>query len=495
MTYFSARKQDPILGLVNSYVIDSPEPSNISYWWNLGSLLGVALILQIITGIFLVMHYTSHITMAFSSVEHIMRDVNYGWALRYAHANGASFFFFFVYLHIGKNIYYGSYKYPRIGLWSVGVVIFLLMIITGFLGYKNNSLSTYDKGTNTRYNLLNSNNQLIYNNILLNSKPLFKLGISNIKRSYSTKINHNTSNIFINNKLKQDKDNETIIKELNISMIKYWDNLHLEESRHDILDFTKNIAGVYIIINKITFNYYIGSAITNRLYKRLNQHVIYLTGNKSIKSSIKKYGLNNFIYGILYIFKDTINVVNNKELLIEEANFIKKYNPSYNLVYEATNNFGYKHTELTKMSMRNSFTDIRKAKLAELARNRVWSNDSKNKLSEIAKNRPADYLSDEGRKKIGLNNKVLMYIYDYMDHYVCEFYGIDMASIYFNCSHKTIQRALKHGYIYIPNEFINYLDNNIIEYDIDWFKDSNLKAGLKYSKNKTKFKLINYKIK
>nr|YP_003935028.1 apocytochrome b [Groenewaldozyma salmanticensis]ADO51053.1 apocytochrome b [Groenewaldozyma salmanticensis] len=135
MTVFSARKQDPILGLANSYLIDSPEPSNISYWWNLGSLLGLCLVLQIVTGIFLVMHYTSHITMAFSAVDHIMRDVNYGWALRYAHANGASFFFFFVYLHMGKNIYYGSYKYPRIGLWTVGVIIFLIMIITAFMGY------------------------------------------------------------------------------------------------------------------------------------------------------------------------------------------------------------------------------------------------------------------------------------------------------------------------------------------------------------------------
>lgn len=129
------RKSNLFLNLVNSYTIDSPQPSNISYLWNLGSLLALCLIIQLGTGIFLAMHYSSNIDLAFLSVEHIMRDVNYGWAMRYAHANGAGFFFICVYIHMARGLYYGSYKSPRVTVWIIGVVIFLLMIITAFMGY------------------------------------------------------------------------------------------------------------------------------------------------------------------------------------------------------------------------------------------------------------------------------------------------------------------------------------------------------------------------
>lgn len=110
-------------------------PKNLSYAWNFGSLAGLALVIQILTGLFLAMQYTPHVAMAFDSVERIMRDVNYGWLLRYAHAVGASMFFVVVYLHIARGLYYGSYKYPRELLWFVGILIFLLMMATAFMGY------------------------------------------------------------------------------------------------------------------------------------------------------------------------------------------------------------------------------------------------------------------------------------------------------------------------------------------------------------------------
>ena len=128
-------KKHIILRLVNSYVVDSPQPANISYLWNFGSLLAVCLILQILTGIFLAMHYQPHVDFAFNSVEHIMRDVNNGWAIRYTHANVASFFFIFVYAHIARGLYYGSYKSPRTLVWVIGVIILILMMATAFLGY------------------------------------------------------------------------------------------------------------------------------------------------------------------------------------------------------------------------------------------------------------------------------------------------------------------------------------------------------------------------
>lgn len=128
-------KSHPILKLVNSYVVDAPQPINLSYLWNFGSLLAFCLIIQIVTGVTLAMHYNPSVAEAFNSVEHIMRDVNNGWLIRYLHANTASAFFFLVYLHIGRGMYYGSYRSPRSLVWVLGVVIFLLMIITGFLGY------------------------------------------------------------------------------------------------------------------------------------------------------------------------------------------------------------------------------------------------------------------------------------------------------------------------------------------------------------------------
>lgn len=120
---------------INNHLIDYPAPSNISYFWSFGFLASMCLIIQLITGIFLTMHYTPNVLLAFSSVEHIMRDVNYGWLLRYLHANGASMFFIIVYLHIGRGLYYGSYLPPRQFLWCSGVLIFFLMMGTAFIGY------------------------------------------------------------------------------------------------------------------------------------------------------------------------------------------------------------------------------------------------------------------------------------------------------------------------------------------------------------------------
>ena len=128
-------KNNVLLRLINSYVVDSPQPANLSYLWNFGSLLAVCLIIQILTGCFLAMHYTPHVDFAFNSVEHIMRDVNNGWMIRYIHANVASFFFIFVYSHIARGLYYSSYKNPRTLVWSIGVIILILMMAIGFLGY------------------------------------------------------------------------------------------------------------------------------------------------------------------------------------------------------------------------------------------------------------------------------------------------------------------------------------------------------------------------
>jgi len=124
-----------LLSFISNHLISYPSPINLNYAWSFGSIAGVCLVIQIITGIFLAMHYVPHISLAFDSVEHIMRDVNYGWLIRYCHANGASVFFIVVYLHIFRGLYYGSYMHPRGWLWASGVLIFILMMATAFMGY------------------------------------------------------------------------------------------------------------------------------------------------------------------------------------------------------------------------------------------------------------------------------------------------------------------------------------------------------------------------
>ena len=124
-----------LFAVINNHLIDYPTPINLNYFYGFGSLAGIMLVIQILTGIFLAMHYTPHIDLAFNSVEHIMRDVNNGWLIRYIHANGASFFFIVVYVHIFRGLYYGSYITPREALWCSGVIIFILMMATAFMGY------------------------------------------------------------------------------------------------------------------------------------------------------------------------------------------------------------------------------------------------------------------------------------------------------------------------------------------------------------------------
>nr|AII99185.1 cytochrome b [Daubentonia madagascariensis]AII99198.1 cytochrome b [Daubentonia madagascariensis]BAH69103.1 cytochrome b [Daubentonia madagascariensis] len=127
------RKTHPLIKIINNSFIDLPTPSNISSWWNFGSLLGTCLILQILTGLFLAMHYTSDTTSAFSSISHICRDVNYGWIIRYLHANGASMFFLCLFIHTGRGLYYGSFTYLE--TWNIGIILLLTVMATAFMGY------------------------------------------------------------------------------------------------------------------------------------------------------------------------------------------------------------------------------------------------------------------------------------------------------------------------------------------------------------------------
>jgi ubiquinol-cytochrome c reductase cytochrome b subunit len=137
LTFFKNQRwnKNYLLALFDNHLIHYPTPTNLSYAWSFGSLAGITLIIQIISGIFLAMHYSPNVDLAFNSIEHIMRDVNFGWVIRYTHANGASMFFIVTYLHIFRGLFYGSYIQPRQLLWCSGVLIFILMMATAFMGF------------------------------------------------------------------------------------------------------------------------------------------------------------------------------------------------------------------------------------------------------------------------------------------------------------------------------------------------------------------------
>lgn len=485
------RKSNLYLSLVNSYLIDSPQPSSLNYWWNLGSLLGLCLIIQIASGLFLAMHYSSNIELAFNAVEHIMRDVNAGWLIRYIHANGASFFFICMYLHIAKAMYYGSYKSPRIILWTVGVIILVLTIATAFMGYNLSSPKSYYK-YNTKY-MLNTKRYI--------STPKSRdLGYT--KRYISTKSTLNVKDMDISKA-------EDLFKDLCIEPEIWWDNLDKGIIRDKMRNELKNKSGIYIIINKITRNYYIGSAQTNNLYKRVHSH-LFSNGRKGstlVFKAVNKYGLNNFIYGILEYYPYEVNRYNNEELLALETSYISLLAPKYNILTEAEQFYGYKNKEINlsnKLNLINLLlTNERKEllKSIKIKHNEELKTLRHNHLSNIALNRPIDYLSEEGKINISKSKSKTIFISSSLDDnsILCKFKSINTAAHYLCCSSKTIQRSLHLGWIYVPNSFIpllnqNHIDNNnsIIEfipkYDISLYNYTHSK----YKSIKLKASLCNY---
>lgn len=488
------RKSNPYLSLVNSYLIDSPQPSSISYWWNVGSLLGLCLVIQIASGIFLAMHYSSNIELAFNSVEHIMRDVNAGWLIRYIHANGASFFFICLYLHIGKALYYGSYKSPRVLVWSIGVIIFILTIATAFMGYNHNSSPKSNK-----YFIYNSS--VIKNNTFVCQKVF--------KRNFSQK------NIVSNIKDQDITDPKEIFEEIGISPEVWWEYLNKGIVRENIINEVKNKSGIYIIINKITRNCYIGSASTHNLYSRFNNHLIYLNNNKGsklIKRSVNKHGLNNFIYAILEYYPFEVNQYNNEELLALETSYISLIIPKYNILTEAGQFFGLKNKEINFSKKLNliklSLSDERKDLLKELreVHQNYWKLHKSINMRNIARNRSSSYLTKEGINNISLSNSKLIYLISNSSiKNIYTFKSINQTAHFLCCSTKTIQRALRLGWIYIPDIFLpvlnkNHIDNNnsLIEFinkdNLYLYNYKNrlnnkfkLKSGLSNFKHFTKF--------
>lgn len=416
-------KHNSLLKLVNSYLIDAPQPTNISYNWNFGSLLLLCLVIQIITGITLAMHYNPSVAEAFNSVEHIMRDVNNGWLVRYLHSNTASAFFFLVYLHIGRGIYYGSYKSPRFTTWVIGVVILVVMMGTGFLGYQHGP-----KWFNIKLDNDSKEDRFFVKNL---AGPIYlkKTAWSPVKckrmlvRSYSTRSGLPTTSDNLNN----------LIRELQLNPVYIFENLELETTRQNVLKSTFNLSGIYMIVNKITKDYYIGSASTSKFYARLSNHLIYFRGNKTVKAAVKKYGLENFCFLVLDLYPNIVTKENNKELLDLEDKYLKTLLPNYNILTEAGSNFGYKHTEVHRIKIHSD----------EIG-NRLGSFNNSKKLSieAIEKLRNIPSMSEKIKLKCISDTKPIV-LYNLNDTVYGQYSTILDAAKAINCNEKTIRRALK----------------------------------------------------
>ena len=425
-------KSNPILRIFNSYLVDSPQPANISYLWNFGSLLGTCLVIQILTGIFLAMHYQPNVELAFDSIEHIMRDVNNGYLIRYTHANVASFFFIFVYAHIARGLYYGSYKSPRVAPWSIGVVIFVLMMGTAFLGYKLNSPKWFKLNNN-------NNNNNIYNNktfSLLNTNNKWNFfNVLTTKRYYSNLSNNYNTNY-------RSKIFTDFLEEKKLNPIFIYDNLQDTEVRKEIQIQTEGLSGVYLILNKITLDYYVGSASTNKIYVRFSNHLMYFRGSKIVKLAVKKYDITNFAFMVLELFPEVVNKENNKKLLDMEDFYLKSLLPNYNILTEAGSSFGYKHTEITRIKMKSYYSLERRITIGNLNKNNLFSKETIEKMRDKALNRNKRIFSDKALLNMTKKSKpIRLYNLDYTVY--AEYSSIVEAAKQLNCHEKTIIRALK----------------------------------------------------
>jgi len=348
-----------------------------------------------------------------------MRDVNYGWLIRYGHSNGASFFFICVYIHIARGLYYGSYSKPRTGLWTVGVIIYFLMMGTAFLGYSF-SLKCYN----------------FLSNLFFIHNPLSFYSICFFNNKFSTISNP------------QIPEAEKIYK-----------NLHLISTQLQIKTENRNKAAIYCIFNSITGEKYIGSASTNRINTRFRNHCIHGTGSKKLRDAINRYGLDNFNFLILEYYSGLVLKENlNKShlyLLSLENKWFNLYSPEYNILKNATSSFGYKHSIETINKMKDNYSEERKTRISILNINRKYSEEEKDILSKTAFER---YLTQPNlRKKLAekASKPVILYLKDNSTIH-SQYSSIRNMAKAFSCCHKTINKALKNNSIFKDIGYIKY---------------------------------------
>ena len=422
-------KSHPLLKLANGYIIDASQPSNLSYMWNFGSLLAVCLVIQIVTGVTLAMHYNPSVLEAFNSVEHIMRDVNNGWLVRYLHANTASAFFFLVYLHIGRGIYYGSYRAPRTLTWAIGTIIFIALVVTAFLGLSNSPKWFEFNHNNKNINKFNSyyTKPSIFTSVNKSNTGV-PLGRRHFSVTYPRRL--------ISEELTK------FISEKKLNPVFIYEDLSDQNVKSKVLNDTRGLSGIYLILNKVTLDYYIGSASTGRFHARFSNHLFNFHGSKVVKNAVKKHGVSSFAFLVLELFPEIVNKENNKKLLDLEDFYLKSLLPNYNILTEAGSSFGYKHNETTRLNMKTNYSEERRLAIGSLNKGKSFSPSTIEAMKQSALNRIKPIYSEEGIQNMKKNSKAIL-VYN-MDFTVYgEFPSIIEASKSLGCSQKTIYRALQ----------------------------------------------------
>jgi group I intron endonuclease len=314
------------------------------------------------------------------------------------------------------------------------------------------NLSSYTTTTTTTTTTITStstSSSYYYKTSNLSRSPI---GIGTIKRyinsfpnlnseeNYESKFHLDNSNLRENSKILTD-----FIRDKQLSPVYCYDDLHLDSTRKRIQRDTKNMSGIYLILNKVTLDYYIGSASTNRFYARLSNHLLYFRGSKIVKLAVRKYKLAQFAFIILEIFNPdggVVNKKNNKDLLNLEDFYLKSLLPNYNILTEAGSSFGYKHTEISRLKMKAVYSQERRDKIGSLNRGTNFLKETIEKMRSSALTRDKLIYSDEAILNMKQKSKPII-IYNLDKTVYGEFTSIVEAANSINCSEKTIIRALK----------------------------------------------------
>jgi len=475
---------------------------NLNWNWSWGSLSGLILGSQIVTGILLAMHYVGHVDHAFASVQHLMVDVPSGMILRYAHANGASLFFTVVYLHVLRGLYYSSGNQPREIVWISGVVILLLMIITAFIGYFSSQkwVFYYENYFISSFNgacaplgahalkhkqSLCSRASLFTTESQKPKQPFLALCLATLSQS-SLEAAPESGHLLVGASLEVSDTNP--LGKANylegFKFVKKYDNIHLKETQVKILNENKHKSGIYLLLNNKStlglnnslalgcfdtkhpsratkplgfvaqtndaISAYIGSASTNRINMRFRNHCIHGTGSSTIlQRAINKYGLESFNFYILEYYPGFVHKENFKEahlkLLELETYYIQLLKPRYNILQQGGSSLGYKHTEETKLNMKLNYSVIRKEVIGNLNKGKTLSLETKQLMSVNSKLKYLDAAYKEAfiqKNKDNLFKGKALVVLDLKLNVVSEYESVLAASKIFKCCRKTIVKYL-----------------------------------------------------
>lgn len=311
------------------------------------------------------------------------------------------------------------------------------MMATAFLGFSNSP-----KWVKLNDNSI-SNKQVIKKITGLKSSiNLFPLSKNNVKcfSTFSSALNVKPDN-FNNVPQKHSKDVLDFLNDNNLKPVNIYENVSDKYVQNRILDGTKNIAGVYLILNKVNLSCYVGSASTGKFNARFRKHLFNFSGSKIVKAAVKKYKIENFVFMILHIFPETVTKENNKKLLDLEDYYLKLLLPDYNIVTEAGNTFGYKHSEITRIKMRDNYSVERRIKVGDLNRGKPMSEVHKTNLKIAAFTRKKPTYSDKALANMKKKSKSMI-VYNLDRTVYGEYPSITEAAKSLRCNMKTISRAL-----------------------------------------------------